>query len=94
VTQEQIDRALVKLRAKYYKDLTQFGGLGRADLMASFSLFNDNPALINNLERDLRKVTPELIQNTAKEYLRRTNRTVLVVEAGASGKAQGTGGGR
>jgi len=94
VTQEQIDRALVKLRAQYYKDLTQFGGLGRADLMASFSLFNDNPALINNLERDLRKVTPELIQNTAKEYLRRTNRTVLVVEAGAAGKAQGTGGGR
>jgi len=94
VTQEQIDRALVKLRAQYYKDLTQFGGLGRADLMASFSLFNDNPALINNLERDLRKVTPELIQKTAKEYLRRTNRTVLVVEAGAAGKAQGTGGGR
>jgi len=92
VTKEQMDRALVKLRAQYYKDLTQFGGLGRADLMASFSLFNDNPALINNLERDLRSVTPELIQKTAKEYLRRTNRTVLVVEAGAAGKAKAAGG--
>ncbi|MBZ5595306.1 MAG: insulinase family protein [Acidobacteriia bacterium] len=94
VTKEQIGRALVKLRAQYYKDLTQFGGLGRADLMASLALFNDNPALINSLEKDLRKVTPELIEKTAKEYLRRTNRTVLVVEAGAAGKAQGTGGAR
>ena len=92
VSREQMDRALVKLRAQYYKDMTQFGGLGRADLMASFSLFNDNPALINNLERDLRSVTPELIQKTAKEYLRRTNRTVLVVEAGAAGKAKAAGG--
>ena len=94
VTQEQIDRALVKLRAQFYKDLTQFGGLGRADLMASFSLFDDNPALINNLEHDLRRVTPELIEKTAKEYLRPTNRTVLVLEAGAASKAQGTGGAR
>jgi zinc protease len=94
VTQEQIDRALVKLRAQFYKDLTQFGGLGRADLMASFSLFDDNPALINNLEHDLRRVTPELIEKTAKEYLRPANRTVLVLEAGATSKAQGTGGAR
>ena len=94
VTKEQIDRALVKLRAQFYKDMTQFGGLGRADLMASFSLFNDNPALINNLERDLRQVTPELIEKTAKEYLRSTNRTVLVLEAGAAEKAQGAGGAR
>ena len=92
VTNDQIGRALVKLRSQFYKDLTQFGGLGRADLMASFSLFDDNPALINNLERELRKVTPELIGKTAKQYLRPANRTVLVVEAGAASKTQGTGG--
>jgi len=92
VTHEQIGRALVKLRAQFYKDLTQFGGLGRADLMASFSLFDDNPALINNLERELREVTPELIEKTAKQYLRPANRTVLVLEAGAASKAPNTGG--
>jgi predicted Zn-dependent peptidase len=92
VTKEQIDRALVKLRAQFYKDLTQFGGLGRADLMASFSLFDDNPALINNLEPELRKVTPELIEKTAKQYLRPTNRTVLVLEAGAAAKTKASGG--
>jgi predicted Zn-dependent peptidase len=92
VTNEQIARALVKLRAQFYKDLTQFGGLGRADLMASFSLFDDNPALINSLERELRRVTPQLIEKTAKEYLRPANRTVLVLEAGAASKAPNAGG--
>ena len=92
VTHEQIGRALVKLRAQFYQSLTQFGGLGRADLMASFSLFDDNPALINNLERELREVTPELIEKTAKQYLRPANRTVLVLEAGAASKAPNTGG--
>ena len=62
--------------------------------MASFALFDDNPALINSLEDNLRKVTPELIQKTAQEYLRPTNRTVLVVEAGARGKDSRAGHGR
>jgi predicted Zn-dependent peptidase len=92
VTREQIDRALVKLRAQYYQALTQFGGLGRADLMACFSLFDDNPARINNLEQELRTVTPELIEKTAKQYLRPANRTVLVVQAGAASKGPNTGG--
>jgi len=87
VTQEQLNRALVKYRAAFYRDLTQFGGLGRANLMACFSLFDDNPELINNIEANLRAVTPELIQETAQEYLRPGNRTVLLVEAGAPAKA-------
>ncbi|HEY2018758.1 MAG TPA: pitrilysin family protein [Bryobacteraceae bacterium] len=94
VPREQLDRALVKLRAQLYRSLTQFGGFGRADLMASLALFDDNPGLINSLEDNLRKVTPDLVLKTAKEYLRRTNRTILVVEAGAPAKtpAPGTGG--
>jgi zinc protease len=91
VTKELLDRAMVKLRSQYYQSLTQFGGFGRADLMASFALFDDNPALINSLEDNLRKVTPELVLKTAKEYLRPTNRTVLVVEAGAAAKAPAPG---
>ena len=35
--------------------------------------------MINRLEVEFRKVTPELIQKTAREYLRPTNRTVLTV---------------
>ena len=80
VTKEQLNRALVKFRSSFYGELTQFGGLGRADLMASFALFYDDPAYINRIEAELKKVDPALIQKVAKEYFRKTNRTVLTVE--------------
>jgi predicted Zn-dependent peptidase len=90
VDQKAVDRAIVKGRSQMYDELTQFGGFGRADMLASFALFDDNPARINTLEQQLRKVTPELIKKTANEYLRPTNRTILSVhikpaEATASG---------
>jgi predicted Zn-dependent peptidase len=88
-----IDRNLTKLRSRLYDSITQFGGFGRANLLASFALFDDNPARINTLEDELRKVTPELVQKTAREYLRKTNRTVLVWEAGLA-KAEPAAGGQ
>ncbi len=75
-----LDRAVVKWRSSFYDELSQFGGFGTANLLASFALFDDNPARINSLESDLRKVTPELIQKTAVEYLRPGNRTILTLE--------------
>ncbi len=83
-----IDRALVKLRSRFYDDLTQFSGFGRADLLASFSLFDDNPARINTLEDQFGKVTPELLQKTAREYLRPGNRTILAVQVKPKEPAQ------
>jgi predicted Zn-dependent peptidase len=80
VDQKTLDRALVKLRSNFYDTLTTLNGFGRADLLSSFALFDDNPQRINTLESEFRKVTPELLQRTAREYLRKTNRTVLVVE--------------
>jgi len=79
VTQAEIDRAIVKLRSGLYDTMQQFGGFGRADLLASFALFDDNPQAINQIEANFRKVTPKIIQDTAKEYLRKTNRTVVIV---------------
>jgi predicted Zn-dependent peptidase len=75
-----IDRALVKLRSSLYGDLESLFGFGRADLLASFALFDDDPERINTLEAQFRKLTPALIQKTAREYLRPTNRTVLEVK--------------
>lgn len=79
VSQAEIDRALVKLRSGLYDTMQQFGGFGRADLLASFALFDDKPEQINQIENNFRKVTPKVIQDTAKEYLRKTNRTVVIV---------------
>jgi len=80
VAQADLDRALVKYRASLYRNLTQLGGLGRADLMASFALFIDNPDYINQIEPELRKVTPAALQKVAQNYLRKSNRTILTVE--------------
>jgi predicted Zn-dependent peptidase len=82
VDQKTLDRAMVKLRSSLYDTLTTFNGFGRADLLASFALFDDNPERINSLEAQFKKVTPELIQRTAREYLRPTNRTILAIEPG------------
>jgi zinc protease len=80
VDQEALDRAIVKMRSNLYDAAGGFFGFGRADLLASFALFDNDPARINSLEEEFRKVTPELILRTAQEYLRTTNRTVLTVE--------------
>lgn len=92
VDKAALDRALVKLRSSFYDQLGQFNGFGRADMLASFALFDDNPARINNIESEFHKVTPELIQKTAAEYLRPENRTVLVLETKPGDAAETKGG--
>ena len=74
-----LDRARMKMRSSLYDAVEGFFGFGRADLLASFALFNDDPGMINRIEGEFAKVTPELIQRTAQEYLRPTNRTILTV---------------
>jgi zinc protease len=77
--QSELDRAMVKVRSGLYDTMTALGGFGRADLLASFALFDDNPKGINEIEANFRKVTPALIQKTAKEYFRKTNRTIVII---------------
>lgn len=89
VDQKLIDRAIVKLRSGLYDTMTQFGGFGRADLLASFALFDDKPENINMIEENFRKVTPALIQRTAREYLRKTNRTVVIISTEKAAPAAG-----
>lgn len=79
ITQEMLDNAIVKMRSQLYDKLGSSFGLGRADLLCSFALFDDNPSRINNLEDHFRKITPEIMNKTISEYLRKTNRTILTV---------------
>ena len=79
ITREELELALVKRRSRLYADYEQFVGFGRANLLAAFALFDDDPGKINRLEDEFRKVTPELIQKTAREFLRQTNRTILTI---------------
>jgi predicted Zn-dependent peptidase len=84
-----LQRARVKLRSQLYGQLESFYGFGRADLLASLALFDDDPARINRLEAEFERITPEQLQATAREYLRPGNRTILVLEPGADAPAGG-----
>jgi predicted Zn-dependent peptidase len=80
VDEKTLERARVKLRSDLYDSISQFNGFGLADLLASFALFDDNPGRVNTLVSEFDKVTPELVLKTAQEYLRPTNRTILILE--------------
>ncbi|MFL5276321.1 MAG: M16 family metallopeptidase [Myxococcales bacterium] len=87
-----LKRAKVKIRAQLYDELDAFSGFGKADLLAAYALFDDAPQNVNHILEGFEKVTPELVQKTAQEWLRKTNRTVLVVNPGAPAKSASAGG--
>lgn len=76
-------RAKTKLRSSLYGIAEDFSGLGKLDLLASFALFDNDPAKINTLEDSFAAITPAQILKTAQEYLRPENRTVYTIVPGA-----------
>jgi predicted Zn-dependent peptidase len=83
-TPEDLQLAIVKMRSGLYDAMGGTFGIGKVNLLASFALFDDNPAKINTLESEFKKVTPELIRKTAQKYLSPANRTILTIEPKAS----------
>ncbi|MDA0366383.1 MAG: pitrilysin family protein, partial [Chloroflexi bacterium] len=84
-------RALVKARSGYYDtvgDYYSFPMLGRADMLASCALFDDDPGLINRIPERFDALTPDILLETAREYLRPDNRTVIALEAGGANEAE------
>jgi zinc protease len=81
ITKADLDLALVKLRSEFYDRLSFFG---KVDLLASFALFDNDPGKINALEDAFKKISPALVKKTAKEYLRKTNRTILIIDPKAN----------
>lgn len=79
-TQEDLNLALVKIRSGLYENMAGTFGLGKVNMLACFALFDDNPARINTLESEFKKITPEVIRKTVKEYMNANNRTILTVE--------------
>ncbi len=87
VTQAELDRARTKLRSELYGTIDGSGRVGLVDLLAVYALFDNDPDAINRIEQGFAKVTPALIQKTAQEYLRSTNRSIYVIEPGAAAGA-------
>lgn len=80
IDEETLERAKTKLRSALYSYMDSLTGFGRADLLASFALFDGDASLINGVEAELDRVTPALVQATAEEWLRPMNRTILEVQ--------------
>ena len=83
----ELDRAITKMRSELYDLAGSPTRFGLVDLLACFALFDDNPARIDSLELEFRRVTPEELTATARQYLRPENRTVMTLVAGAAGPA-------
>jgi predicted Zn-dependent peptidase len=84
VTPEELARARTKMRSSLYSTIDGTGRIGLIDLLAVYALFDNDPNKVNSLEDGFAKVTPELIQKTAQEYLRPTNRSIYVIDPGAA----------
>ncbi|WP_292050971.1 MULTISPECIES: M16 family metallopeptidase [unclassified Brevundimonas] len=84
VTAEELQRAKTKIRSSLYSNIDSATRFGIAEILSSYALFDDNPAKFNEVEAGFAAVTPELIQQVAREYLRDGNRTLLILEPGAA----------
>jgi predicted Zn-dependent peptidase len=90
-TDEELARALTKLRASLYDLAGSSTRFGLLDLLGSFALFDDDPQLINRLEANFRAVTPALISEVARTYLTPARRTIQVVQPGGAQPAAAGG---
>ncbi|MEL6360500.1 MAG: pitrilysin family protein [Pseudomonadota bacterium] len=84
ISAEELTRARTKARSDFYNVAGDGNRIGLIDLLAVFALFDDNPGRINTIDSELDVVTPELIQKTAQEYFRSTNRSIITLEPGAA----------
>jgi zinc protease len=82
ITQEELDQLKVKWRSDYYSTLEGGRGgymprYGLMHLLACFTLFDDNPQLVNTILEGFLAVKREEIQAAAKKYLGPENRAIV-----------------
>ena len=80
VSTEELERARTKIRSNLYNLADPSTRFGLVDLLAVGAMWENDPNWVNRLEAGFAKITPQLIQSTAREYLRPTNRSILLVQ--------------
>ena len=79
--QDELDQLKVKFRSDYYSTLEAGHGsmprFGLMHLLACFSLFDNEPQLVNTILDGFLAVTLADVQAVAKKYLRPTNRAIV-----------------
>jgi predicted Zn-dependent peptidase len=92
VSADELQRARTKIRSSLYNLADPSTRFGLVDLLAVGAMWENDPQWVNRLESGFDKVTPALILSTAKEYLRPTNRSVLLIQPAPKAAAQPAGG--
>ena len=85
VSAAELERARTKIRSDLYDLANPSTRFGLIDLLAVGALWENDPNWMNRLEAGFDAVTPELLLATAREYLRPTNRSILIVQPGVPG---------
>jgi zinc protease len=75
VTKKELADAKVRFRANFFDSIESTQG--RANLLASFALFRDDPARINKIVEKFDAVTAAQVQEVARKYLMPENRTSI-----------------
>ncbi|HET9638257.1 MAG TPA: pitrilysin family protein [Allosphingosinicella sp.] len=83
VAAAELERARTKIRSSLYNLADPSTRFGLVDLLAVGAMWENDPNWVNRLEAGFDSVTPELLLATAKEYLRPTNRSILLVQPAA-----------
>jgi len=91
ITDDELQQLKVKWRSDYYATLEGGRGgfmpkYGLMHLLACFTLFDNEPQLVNTILDGFLAVTPEQVQSAAKKYLRNQKRAIVFrvpVKAGA-----------
>lgn len=94
VPQADIDRVITGLRSSLYDVVASPTRFGLVDLLASFALFDDDPARINDITQKFAAVTPEQVRDVARRYLVPSQRTVLELKPGSAAPEPAAGAGQ
>jgi predicted Zn-dependent peptidase len=93
ITEAELKQAKTALRSSFLEDME--GGFmprfGRANLMAAFALFDNDPGRINTILEELEKVTVEDVKAAAGRWFVKTNQTSIDSRPAAKPTAQGGG---
>ncbi|HUE87532.1 MAG TPA: pitrilysin family protein [Vicinamibacterales bacterium] len=94
ITEAELKQAKTALRSSFLEDME--GGFmprfGRANLLAAFALFDDDPRRINTILEELEKVTVEDVKAAASRWFVKTNQTSI--DSRPAAKPTAPGGGR
>lgn len=95
ITEVELEQLKVKWRSAYYTQLESGGTYlpkyGLMHLLACFTLFDDEPQLVNTILDGFLKVTREEVQLVARKYLKRKNRAIVYRTPAQADSNEGNG---